>query len=784
MPTESRAAVSAAPLPDTGAGTPSRYLALAICAFLLLAVGLVFGQSVSHGFINLDDDHYVYQNPLLAQGLSVHGVVGAFTQSHAANWIPLTWISLMVDCQLYGLSAGGYHLTNLLLHAATATLLFIALCRLTGRVWPSALVAGLFAVHPLRAESVAWVTERKDVLSGLCFMLTLVAYADYVRHRPSVLRYLAVMAFFALGLLSKAMLVTLPLLLLLLDYWPLGRWPASPCRGATHPRTPPLTPPYCTGGGSVGGTNGEATFLEALLGRFPVAWQLVLEKLPLLLLVAIVGVVTVCVQGRALAANDFIPWQWRINNALISYVRYLGQFFFPAGLAPLYPPGVLHFPVWKVLGSVLILLGVTAAALLWRRKYPYFVVGWLWYLGMLLPVIGLLHVGLTTQADRFTYLTEIGPSIALVWAAAQGCRPGSGRRGACGIASALMLAVLMDCAWRQTSFWHDSETLWNHTLACTTGNSVAHNSLGVVLASQGRIEEAKTHYQAALEIDPQDVDPRCNLAKLLATEGRFDEALACYQKALEVQPDFARPQSDLGDLLVHLGRLDEAVDHYRKALEIQPDDATVHYSLGDLLGRLGRFDEAAGHFQKSLEIAPDNADAHNNFGLALQALGRMDEALAHFQRALGIQPDNAEAHYNLGLALANQGRFQDAVAHCRQALRSKPDKTAFQRLLAWMLATCPEASLRNGAEAVGLAQRVNQFYGGRRVDALDTLAAAYAEAGRFPEALAAAKKASEIATQHHDRASRDALQARIAIYQSGRPFRQMPAATPTSPPKP
>jgi tetratricopeptide (TPR) repeat protein len=754
--------------PKNHASISSRYQTLAICTFLLLAVGLVFVQTVGHDFINLDDNKYVYENPLVAYGLSVQGIVWAFTQSYAANWVPVTWISFMVDHQLYGFHAGGYHLTNVLLHAATAMLLFLALSRLTGRVWPSALVAALFAVHPLRAESVAWVTERKDVLSGLCFMLTLAAYGDYVRHRPSLVRYLAVMAFFALGLLSKAMLVTLPLVLLLLDYWPLGRFAASACRGST----PSKTPLHRNGVGNPG----SATFMEAVLGRFPLPWRMVIEKLPLLFLVAIVGVVTVSVQGQALGANDFIPWQWRVNNALISYVRYLGQLFFPAGLAPLYPPGVLHFPLWQVLGSVLILLGVTAATLVWRRKYPYLLVGWLWYLGMLLPVIGLLHVGITAQADRFTYLTEIGPCIALVWAAADARRSWSGPRWACAMAASLMLAVLMGSAWRQTSFWHDSETLWNHTLACTSRNCVAHNSLGVFLVDQGRLDEAKTHYQASLEIDPQDVDPHLNLASVLAVQGRFDEAVACYQKALQIQPDFPKGHGDLGDLLAHLGRLDEALDHYRKASELQPDDAVAHRTLGDLLGRLGRFDEAFAHFQKALEIAPDDADTHNNFGWALRAQGQMKAAMAQFERALAIQPDNAEAHYNVGVALGGQGRFHEAMDHCRRALKIKPDKIAFQQRLAWMLATCPEASLRGGAEAIELAQRVNQSYGGERLDALDTLAAAYAEGGRFPEALAAARKALDIATQHNDRASRDALQARIALYQSGQPFRQTPSA--------
>ena len=342
----------------------------------------------------------------------------------------------------------------------------------------------------------------------------------------------------------------------------------------------------------------------------------------------------------------------------------------------------------------------------------------------------------------------------------------------------------MGCAWRQASFWHDSETLWTHALACTVGNSVVHNSLGVVLAGQGRLDEAMVHYQAALQIDPDDADPRCNLANILATRGRFDEAVAHYRKALAAQPDFAKAHCDLGALLARLGRLDEALAHYQAALQIDPHDAGLYLQLGDLLATQGRLDEAIAHFQRALEISPDDANAQNNLGLALQAQGRMDAAMTHFRRALEIQPDNAEAHYNVGVALAERGRFHDAIAHCRQALKIKPDKIGFQQRLAWMLATCPEASLRNGAEAVELAERVNQFYGGGRLAALDTLAAAYAETGRFPEAVAAAKKAREIAAEHNDHPSMDALQARLELYRTGQPFRQMPSAVTTSPPGP
>ena len=365
---------------------------LAVCGFLLLAVLLVFGQTVRHEFVNFDDDEYVYENPQVSRGLDAAGIVWAFTHSHAFNWHPLTWISLMLDCQFYGLNAGGYHLTNVLLHAATAVLLFLVLRRMTGRAVAQCLGGGLFAVHPLRVESVAWVTERKDVLSGLFFVLTLGAYVSYVRHRFSLVRYLAVMVFFALGLMAKPMLVTLPLVLLLLDYWPLGRMAAR--QGACFSLAQ--------------GLNGRAFFAALRV----LSWR----RSRLLALVALSCVVTVWAQGKALVPIEHLPLWWRIGNALISYVAYLGQFFYPVGLAVFYPHSDRELPLWKVFGALLVLAGITAARSLWRRRCPYLLVGWLWYLGMLVPVIGLVQVGVAGDgrplhvlaADRTLHCAGVG----------------------------------------------------------------------------------------------------------------------------------------------------------------------------------------------------------------------------------------------------------------------------------------------------------------------------------------------------------------------------------------
>ncbi len=409
---EQRSAHRSGAFPLAQRRAESRWLLLAVCGLLLLAVGLVFAQTVRSGFINFDDGLYVYENSHVLQGLSLREIDWVFTRLHAGYWIPLTWISFMLDNQLYGLGAGGFHLTNVLLHAATVILLLLVLWRMTGDFWPSALAAAIFAVHPLRVESVAWVTERKDVLSGLFFVLALGAYVSYVRHQFSVARYLAIMLFLALGLMAKPILVTLPLVLLLLDCWPLGRFSSSSLR---HPMPPDgrqsldQTPPHCNGGDFPG----RANFLAAALRRFPLLCQLVIEKLPLLLLVAIFCVVTLWTQADARAVNDTLPPGWRLGNALVSYVAYLGQFVYPLGLAVFYPHPRSNLPIGQVCAAVAALALISAVGVACRRRCPYMLMGWLWYLGMLVPVIGLVQAERTPGATASPTCRRLG--CALPW---------------------------------------------------------------------------------------------------------------------------------------------------------------------------------------------------------------------------------------------------------------------------------------------------------------------------------------------------------------------------------
>jgi tetratricopeptide (TPR) repeat protein len=748
-------------------GTQNRYQVLAVCGWLLLTVGLVFGQTARYEFVNYDDGLYVFDNPPVSHGLTAQGIVWAFTHVHAGYWAPVTWLSLMLDCQIYGLNAGGHHLSNVLLHAATAILLFLVLRRMTGGFWPSALAAALFAVHPLRVESVAWVTERKDVLSGLFFVLTLGAYVSYVRHPFSVARYLAIMLFLALGLMAKPILVTLPLVLLLLDYWPLGR-----LAGGDRVN---LAPPHCNGGGVLGDANSWGTRLR----RLPVFWQLVIEKLPLLLLAVIFCGVTFWTQTAAAEVADALPLGGRIANALVSYAAYLRQFVYPVGLAVFYCPPGANLPLERVLVAAMVLALISAGVLACRRRCPYLLMGWLCYLGMLAPVIGLVQVGTEAMADRFTYLPQIGLCIALAWGAADVLRSRSYRGWLGGAVAALVLAVLMGCAWRQTCFWSDTETLWNHALACTTRNFVAYNGLGRIFFDRRKFDEAAAYYQKALDSKPDYASAYEGLGLVSVARGQYDEAIAYYRKGLTIEPDSPVLYDSLGSALAACGQFDEAFAHYRKALELQPHDATIHYDFANALAGVGRLDEAIEHYRTALKSQPDHVQGYNNLGIALASRGQLDEAIAQFEWALKIKPDDAGLHGNLANALAALGRHAEALPHYETALKIQPNHAETQKNLAWLRATCPQASLRNGAEAIELAQRANKLCGGKRADVLDCLAAAYAAAGWFPEALATSRQALELAMQQNLRVLADALRARIALYEAGKPFYQTP--TPSAP---
>jgi len=662
------------------AGLHDRWLVPGICIFLATITLAVFWRTFHYGFIFFDDDIYVYDNPVVCGGLTLKGIATVFTHVECNFYHPLTMISLMANNQLNGLRPGAYHLTNVLLHTLSVILLFLVLRRMTGFTWRSAFVAAVFAIHPLRAESVAWVAERKDVLSGLFFMLTLWAYAHYVRNARSAARYLAVAGLFALGLLCKPSVVTLPFVLLLLDYWPLRRFGE------------PLA------GGKPAGWR----------GGFSVFARLVAEKIPLFVLSAAASVIAPIAEGKTMMISlADVPMLARMSHPITTYVTYLRQFFYPAGLALFYPLSFKGFSIWQPVAALALLTAISAAAFAAGRKRPYLFVGWFWFMGMLVPMIGIMQVGGFAHADRFTYLPMIGLSIALTWTAADLCAGWNCHRVAVGGCAGLIIVVLMLCAHAQVAYWRDSESLWTRTLACTSDNSVAYNNLGAALAKEGKLDEAIRQYQEsirlspeafkfrnnlgaafdkqskwdeairqyqeAVRLEPDYVEARFNLGADLVKKGRLDEAVGQFQAAIRFKPDFAEAWNNLGAALDQQGQVDEAIRHYQEAIRLKPDNADACYNLGADLAKKGQLDEAIIQYHAAIRLKPDFAKAHNNLGTALARKGRVDEAVKHFQEAIRLQPDFADARYDLGIALDSQGQLDDAIHQFQEAIRLKPD---------------------------------------------------------------------------------------------------------------
>ncbi len=648
---------------------------LVICLALAAMTLGVFWPVLKCDFTNYDDPEYFWSNSHVLSGLTWENVAWAFQTACSNNWHPLTWLSFMLDVKLFGTGPAGPHFINLLLHVANTVLLFLLLRRLTGTRWRSALVAGLFALHPLHVESVAWISERKDVLSTLFWLLTLWAYSRYAAFEVSRVKgqggpkrwYGLALLFFALGLLSKPMVVTLPFVMLLLDYWPLGR--VSSFKFQVSSSETPTT------------ADARPSTLDLRL-----IWRLVWEKGPFFVLSAISCGVTVWAQkkGGLVITLRELPVGERIANAFVSYVRYLGKTFWPVELAVFYPHPE-HWAWRQVLLATVLVVGLCAAAVWLGRRRPYVFAGWFWFWGTLIPVIGLVQVGAQSMADRYAYVPLIGIFIILVWSAGEMALRWQRLKF---VMSTVAVLVLCACALRtrdQLRYWQNGEVLSRRALAVTKDNELAYNNLGYYLFVQGHLDEAMDNFRHALQIAPNHSIAQCNLGIVLAAKGELDEAIPHFMASLRSDPNYTDAHVGLADVLVAQGKFAEAIQHYAKALELEPDSALTHNKLGNALAKLGRLDEAMAHYAEAVRLQPDYAEAHNNLGNILAMKGELDKAIVHFQAALQYKPDYASAHSNLGVILAAQGKYAEAIPHYAEALNLEPASALMHNNLGYAL---------------------------------------------------------------------------------------------------
>jgi tetratricopeptide (TPR) repeat protein len=851
-----------------------------IAALLALVTIGLYWPATSHDFIvNFDDDLVVTSNVHVQGGLNWEGVKWAFFNPVNSIWNPLTILSHMLDCQLFGLKPWGHHLTSMLLHAVNTVLVFVLLQQLTGARWRSAMVAVLFGLHPLHVESVAWVAERKDMLSTCFGLLALIFYAGYTRRvtsdrcqvtgpekvipAPVLSRvtclpvevplggtkaghpaffYALALLFFALGLMSKPMLVTWPFVMLLLDYWPLERFKLSN------------------------------------------VWQLVTEKIPFFALMVTMSIVTFVVQKQAniLASVENLPLSARSGNALISYCRYLGKLFWPTDLAVIYPhPGYLYlhpeyWPMEQVLLAGGLILGITVLFIVKKGRYPFLLMGWLWYCGTLVPAIQLVQTGEHAMADRYAYIPSLGVLILAIWGAYELTRRWRYHEMALSVTGCAAIVLCLGMTWQQLGYWKDNETLFRHALEVTENNYVAHNGLGFALGMKGQTDEAINQFQEAIRLAPDFAKPHNNLGFALDEKGQTDEAIDQFLEAIKLEPDLAEAHNNLGAALGRKGQTDEAINQFQEAIRLNPDfvkahnnlgtaflkkdqiDEAIsqfvdvirlnpnfveaHYVLGTALSRKGQTDEAIDQFQEAIRLKPDFVEAHYNLGTALGMKGQTDEAINQFQEAIRLKPNFFEAHYNLGTALGRKGQIDGAISQYRETIQLKPDFAdahgnlakllatqgkldeavkEYQRTLelvpdsaqahykfgqalqgqrnfeaamkeyqkaldlapqhlpahlglAWLLATCPDNSLRNGKKAVELAEQAGVISGTESSQQLDTLAAAYAEAGRFSEAVATATRALNLTTNNNDKPLVDVLTIRLKLYEVNSPYHEKP----------
>ncbi|UCH22574.1 MAG: tetratricopeptide repeat protein [Deltaproteobacteria bacterium] len=611
---------------------------LMVCVILTLTILTVYWQVRDHAFLNFDDPTYVSENAYVKKGLTPEGFRWAFSFSDKDNtyWHPLTWLSYMLDIQLHGMNAGRHLLTNVFLHLLNSLLLFFAMRRLTGALWPSAFVAGLFALHPLNVESVAWITERKSVLSTLFWMLTLLAYYNYTT-RKGLGKYLLMLSLFALGLMAKPILVTMPFVFLLLDYWPLNRLRLD--------------------------NSGDGYKISPLL-------RLTLEKIPFFMLSAgsmYLSAVSLHSQGNFISMAE-VPLDLRIGNALVSYVGYIKKMILPYNLSVYYPyPKMLS--LWQPAGSLLILIVVTVVVIRNSREKPYLLVGWLWYLVTLLPVLGLVQAGLwPAMADRFVYAPMIGLFIMICWG---GYEVLGGHRyqqlGLVVITAAMVSLTFV--TWIHIGHWKNSKVLFEHALRVDGNNALAHNNLGVALRQQGRVVDAIVHYDAALRLKPDYPAAHHNLGLALMRVGQIDEAVGHFRQAIQLKPDDAVVEKSLHKALAAQRAINEKMVNIKDALALTPDAPELHYQLGNMYDKKGDIEKAIAQYKTALALRPDFIPALNNLAIAYAVKGEYDNALTIMQQMITLQPENAATYYSVASVLARQNKVDESIQWLKTAIR-------------------------------------------------------------------------------------------------------------------
>jgi tetratricopeptide (TPR) repeat protein len=692
-------------------------------ALLTLAV---YWRVGTFDFINYDDNDYVVENPWVHIGLRWESIRWAFTTDYASNWHPLTWISHIIDCQVFGSNPAGHHLVSLAFHIANTVLIFLVFQRMTLETWKSAFVAALFALHPLHIQSVAWVAERKDVLSTFFWFLSTGAYVLHVREKRRVY-YAASLIFMACGLMSKPMLVTLPSTLLLLDYWPLKR-----------------------------------------------AWSrhLLIGKIPFFALSLLSCITTFLVQRQIAAIPlEDLPLSSRLVNAAIGYYAYIYKMFWPANLTIFYPHPT-HWPVWPFLIAIATLLLVSFVVCYTFRRHRYMLTGWAWFLGTLVPVIGIVQVGSQAYADRYTYVPLVGLFAMLAWGVPDLLkRLGLSPDFAPALGWLTTAACVCVCGW-QLSYWKDTITLFERALVVTPYNLIAEVNLGAELTVRGRFDEAIAHYKNALLILPaeQNILADYNYGLALMRKGDNEGAIRFFIQALRIQPHYGKARLNLAAALDHLGRKDEAMKEYEETVKLDPENSQIHYVYATVLLHAGRLDAAEREYRECLRLDDTTVQAYENLGMLLAQEDRLDEALAAQERVLQLGPDRFNAHYNYAATLAKRGKIQQAISQYHEALALRPDSVQALNNLALILATDPDATLRNGPEAVTWAEEALRITKSKDMISLNTASEAYAEAGRFREAVSKAEQALKLAQAAGQNQFADSIRKRIELYRRGMPF--------------